>query len=75
MTYFLITLAVLGLFLLFMSIGVLMGKEPLKGSCGGLGKVMGGTKCEICGDRHKCEKRLKDLAAQAAKSAAQSSNL
>jgi len=70
MTYFLITLLVLSLFLVFMSIGVLMGKDPLKGSCGGLGKVMGGSKCEICGDRHKCEKRLKDLAALAAKSAA-----
>jgi len=69
MTYFIITLAILFLFIVFMSIGVLMGKEPLKGSCGGLGKVMGGSKCEICGDRHKCEKRLKDLAALAAKSA------
>ena len=69
MTYFIITLAILSLFIVFMSIGVLMGKEPLKGSCGGLGKVMGGSKCEICGDRHKCEKRLKDLAALAAKSA------
>lgn len=66
MTYFLITFAVLGLFLLFMSVGVLMGKDPIKGSCGGLGKLMG-SKCEICGDKDKCEKRLKNLAAQAAK--------
>jgi len=66
MTYFIITFAVLVLFLIFMSIGVLLGKDPIKGSCGGLGKIMG-SKCDICGDRDKCEKRLKDLAAQAAK--------
>jgi hypothetical protein len=47
-----------------MAIGVILGRDPLKGSCGGLGKVMG-DKCEICGDRDKCKKRLEDLAAQA----------
>lgn len=65
MTYFIITLIVVGLFLTFMAVGVIFGRDPLKGSCGGLGKVMG-DKCEICGDRDKCEKRLKDLAAKAA---------
>ena len=67
-TYFIITAAVLGLFILVMSLGVLMGKDPLKGSCGGLGKVMG-SECEICGKKDECERRLKSLAAQAAKSA------
>jgi len=67
LTYFLITFAVIALFLVFMSLGVLLGKDPIKGSCGGLGKVMG-SKCEICGDKDKCEKRLKDMAAMAAKS-------
>lgn len=68
MTYFFITLAVLSLFLVFMAAGVLLGRDPIKGSCGGLAKIMG-DKCEICGDRDKCKKRLEDLAAQAAKSA------
>ena len=72
MTYFLITLVVLLLFLSFMAIGVIFGRDPLKGSCGGLGKIMG-NKCEICGDRDKCEKRLKDLAAMAAKSSKKTS--
>jgi hypothetical protein len=66
-TYFLITFVVLALFLVFMSLGIFFGKDPLKGSCGGLGKVMG-SECELCGDKDKCEKRLKDMAAMAAKS-------
>lgn len=55
MTYFVATLIVLLLFILAMAIGVIVGKSPLKGSCGGLGGIMG-KDCEICGNRDKCEK-------------------
>ncbi len=65
MTYFLITLAALFLFLGFMAIGVIFGKAPLKGSCGGLNKVMGeDEECQFCGKKEECEKRLKALADQ-----------
>jgi hypothetical protein len=39
-----------------MSVGVLMGRKPVQGSCGGLNKVDGLGDCEICGgDRNKCD--------------------
>lgn len=56
----LITLAVMLLFVLFMSIGVIFGRQPLKGSCGGVGKALGEKDyvCDICGDdESKCEEK------------------
>jgi hypothetical protein len=53
-TFVIVLLVVLG-----MAIGVLMGREPLKGSCGGLSKLSDlgiSGPCEICGgDPHKCD--------------------
>jgi hypothetical protein len=53
-TFVIVLLVVLG-----MAIGVLMGREPLKGSCGGLSKLSDAGisgPCEICGgDPHKCD--------------------
>lgn len=49
---FLILLIVIGV----MSIGVLMGRKPIKGSCGGMSALGMGTACDICGgDQNKCE--------------------
>lgn len=53
MSTFLITVLVVALFLFFMSLGVIFSNKPLKGSCGGLGKVMG--KCGKC----DCKKNKK----------------
>lgn len=39
-----------------MAVGVIMGKEPLKGTCGGLNRIMGDRDCPVCGgDTQKCE--------------------
>ena len=40
-----------------MSIGVLVGRRPISGSCGGIGRLKGeGNECAICGDDPiKCE--------------------
>lgn len=39
-----------------MSIGVMMGRKPIKGSCGGLNAVGINGDCEICGGNpNKCE--------------------
>jgi len=46
--YLLITLIFFSLFMSFMAIGVMMGKKPLKGSCGGLNNVTN-EKCGFCG--------------------------
>lgn len=50
---------VLGFFVLLtaaMSIGVIMGRKPLAGSCGGMAALGMKLDCEICGgDTRKCE--------------------
>ena len=56
MTVFLLTFVALVVIVGGMSIGVLLGREPIKGSCGGLG-ALGLGECEICGGNPaKCER-------------------
>lgn len=56
MTLFFVSLIAIGLMILLMAVGVLMGKEPLKGTCGGLNRIMGDRDCPVCGgDTQKCE--------------------
>jgi hypothetical protein len=39
-----------------MAVGVIAGREPIKGSCGGVGKLGIDQKCELCGgDPVRCE--------------------
>ncbi len=39
-----------------MAIGLIVQQKPLKGSCGGVAKLMGNEDCEICGgDPNKCD--------------------
>ncbi|MDI3324566.1 (Na+)-NQR maturation NqrM [Pontibacterium granulatum] len=48
------------------SVGVLMGRNPIKGSCGGVGKAMGEENyiCPVCGDDpNKCESENEKTAA------------
>ncbi|OOS07379.1 hypothetical protein SAMN02745664_102184 [Moraxella cuniculi DSM 21768] len=53
---FFVTLGVFVLFFLFMGIGYLVKKQPLKGSCGGVANLMGDEYCQFCGnDPNKCE--------------------
>lgn len=54
----LLTFAVLVIFVVIMSVGVLMGRKPIKGSCGGVGAALGETEyiCPMCGDDpNKCD--------------------
>ena len=56
MAELILTFLLVGLLVLGMSVGVLAGRRPISGSCGGLaaGKSAGG--CEICGgDTSRCE--------------------
>ena len=56
---FAITLGVFVLFFVFMGIGYLVQKKPLKGSCGGVANLMGDEYCQFCGnDPNKCESNL-----------------
>lgn len=48
---FIVTFLVFAVIIAGMSIGVIAGRAPISGSCGGVGKILGTPqKCEICGD-------------------------
>ena len=54
---FILTLLILALVIVGMSIGVLMGRTPIKGSCGGMSNIGMKTACDICGgDQQRCDK-------------------
>jgi len=58
MTTLLAALAIMLIFVVLMSVGVLFGRKPLKGSCGGMGAALGEKDyvCDLCGDdESKCE--------------------
>lgn len=49
---FLAMLAIVGL----MSVGVIMGKKPISGSCGGMSALGMDVACDVCkGDKSLCE--------------------
>lgn len=51
-----LTFAVLLLIITAMSVGVLMGRKPIAGSCGGMSAIGMDTVCDICGgDPNKCD--------------------
>ena len=53
---FLISFFVFALIFAAMAVGVIAGREPIKGSCGGIGALGIDQSCEICGgDPQRCE--------------------
>jgi hypothetical protein len=55
MIEFLLALGILMLLTAGMSIGVLMGRKPIAGSCGGMAALGMEVECEICGgDTTRC---------------------
>jgi len=58
---FLITFLVFGLVVAGMAVGVIMGRGPIKGSCGGMGALGIDTACDICGgDPKRCDEETRD---------------
>lgn len=56
MTVFLVSMLVFGLVIAGMAVGVMLGRQPIKGSCGGMGAVGIDSSCEICGGNpQRCE--------------------
>ncbi|MDX1589965.1 MAG: (Na+)-NQR maturation NqrM [Oleiphilaceae bacterium] len=49
MSTFLLALGLVMVLIAAMSIGVLFGRKPISGSCGGLNNRNGGGSCELCG--------------------------
>ena len=61
MTLFLVCLLSVGLVVAGMAIGVIMGRDAIKGSCGGIGALGMDTACEICGgDPRRCDEETRD---------------
>lgn len=56
MIEFVLTFLVFAAVVLAMAVGVLYGRAPIAGSCGGLNNLGEAGACEICGgDTSKCE--------------------
>ena len=61
MALFLVTVLVICLVMAAMAVGVLNGRAPIKGSCGGMGALGIDTACEICGgDPQRCDEETRD---------------
>ena len=54
MKIFFITLGVLLISILGMAVGVILSNKELKGSCGGLGTIMGDD-CMFCDAKDECD--------------------
>lgn len=64
MAMFLITLTFMIIVSLLLGVGILMGRKPLAGSCGGVGKALQepNYECPMCGgDESKCESRAESV--------------
>lgn len=56
MTIILLTALLIGLLFAAMAIGVMFGRSPIKGSCGGMSALSGQGECALCGgDQGKCQ--------------------
>ena len=51
MEVMLMTFAALMFVVIAMSVGVLLGRKPIKGSCGGMSALGMDTACDICGGK------------------------
>lgn len=67
---FLLVLVIVGFLLAAMSVGVIFGRKPISGTCGGIGALGFGGSCDICGgDTSKCEEENDTVAGNAASQA------
>ena len=59
---FLTVFGVFSFLVAIMAVGVMMGRRPISGSCGGIGRVNGDEgECAICGgDPIKCETAINE---------------
>jgi len=61
-----ITLGFMLLVVTIMAVGVILGRKPIQGSCGGMSALGMETACDICGgDTKICEEESKKVAASA----------
>lgn len=64
MTMIFVAFGVMLLIVTGMAVGVLFGKKPISGSCGGMSAIGMESACDVCGgDKNRCEKESKEVAA------------
>ncbi|TGN41291.1 (Na+)-NQR maturation NqrM [Marinobacter confluentis] len=62
---FLLVLMIVVLLVAAMSVGVILGRKPISGTCGGLGAMGISKSCDICGGSpQKCEEENERLSAK-----------
>jgi hypothetical protein len=61
MVEFLVTFGFFLVMVFAMAIGVLRGRAPISGTCGGLNQMGAGGTCEICGGRPEACRELDPL--------------
>ncbi len=62
---FLLVLLIVGFLVAAMSVGVIMGRKPISGSCGGIGALGLDQACDICGgNTNKCEEENERVATE-----------
>lgn len=65
MTMVFVVFGVMLLIVTGMAVGVIFGKKPISGSCGGMSAVGMESACDVCGgDKTRCEKESNDVASQ-----------
>lgn len=63
---FLLVLFIVVLLVAAMSVGVIFGRKPISGTCGGIGALGISQSCDICGGNiQKCEEENQRLAKEA----------
>lgn len=61
MNTILITLTVFAIAFVGMAVGVILSNKTIKGSCGGVGALLGESACDMCDMKDRCEKTGKEL--------------
>ena len=57
---FLVSFVAFAVIMAAMAVGVMAGREPIKGSCGGVGALGIDQKCDLCGgDPVRCESKTR----------------
>ena len=54
MTTLILTVIIVLTIITLMSLGIIFGRQPIKGSCGGIKALGANAECELCGDTSKC---------------------
>jgi len=60
MTMFMVAFGVMLLIIAAMAVGVIFGRKPISGSCGGMAAIGMDSACDVCGgDKARCKKKRK----------------